>query len=222
VSDAGVAQWVADGAALCTAVNRQTCPTIVSDDAGGAVVTWEDHRTGVDASDIYAQRVSAAGVAQWGADGVALCTAANRQIGPAIVSDGAGGAIATWTDWRDDEAFTNLDVYAQRVQANGQLGGEAVSVPGEALVAIALDPISPNPTREGSLTVRFTLATAAAASLEMFDVAGRRIIRRDVGSLGAGHHSLDLGEGRRLAPGLYLVCLRQGMNMRATRAVVLE
>ncbi len=97
-----------------------------------------------------------------------------------------------------------------------------MSVPGEAALAFALDPVRPNPTRGGALTVHFTLASAAAASLELFDVAGRRIAAREVGSLGAGRHTLDLGEGQHLAPGLYLVCLRQGTNTRVTRVAVLE
>ena len=54
------------------------------------------------------------------------------------------------------------------------------------------------------------------------DVSGRRVVEREVGTLGAGRHTLDLGQGTRLAPGLYLVCLRQGANMRVTRVAVLK
>jgi len=43
-----------------------------------------------------------------------------------------------------------------------------------------------------------------------------------VGSFGAGTHALDLGAGLRLAPGIYLVRLTQGGNVRVTRAVVLK
>jgi hypothetical protein len=53
-------------------------------------------------------------------------------------------------------------------------------------------------------------------------VAGRRIAAREVGSLGAGLHTLDLGDGGRLAPGLYLVRLRQGTSTRVTRVAVIE
>jgi hypothetical protein len=94
-------------------------------------------------------------------------------------------------------------------------------VPGEASVAFALDPVRPNPTRGGVLTVHFTLPTDAPASLELLDVAGRRIATREVGSLGAGPHTLDLIQGKRLAPGLYLVRLTQGANTRTTRVAVL-
>jgi DNA-binding beta-propeller fold protein YncE len=97
-----------------------------------------------------------------------------------------------------------------------------LSVPGEAPLAFALDPVLPNPARGSALTVRFTLASAAPASLELLDVAGRRISAREVGQLGAGRHELDFGVGRSLAPGLYLVRLKQGTNSGVIRAAVLD
>ncbi len=212
--------WPADGRALCSAAIDQLLPTIVADGSGGAIVTWEDRRSAT-YFDIYAQHVLASGAVDpaWPAYGIALCTAANDQLHPTIVADGSGGTIVTWEDRR---SATYSDIYAQRVLANGQLGGDVVSVPREAPLAFALDPVRPNPTRGGTLTVHFALASPAAASLELFDVAGRRIAAREVGSFGAGRHALDLREGQHLAPGLYLVCLRQGTNTRVTRVAVLR
>jgi hypothetical protein len=115
ISASGVAQWTANGVAVCTAADDQYYPTIVSDGAGGAIVTWQDYRGGTN-YDIYAQRISASGVAQWAANGAALCTAANAQSAPMIVSDGAGGAIVTWQDFRSG---TNYDIYAQRISVSG-------------------------------------------------------------------------------------------------------
>ena len=114
VKAAGALQWTASGVALCTASGNQISPMIVSDGAGGAIVTWQDLRSGTN-FDLYAQRVNAAGVPQWTVNGVALCTAASDQYSPAIVSDGAGGAIVTWYDNRGG----NYDIYAQRVNAAG-------------------------------------------------------------------------------------------------------
>ena len=217
ISDGGAVQWTANGVALCTATGDQVGPTITSDDAGGAIVTWQDQRSGN--ADIYAQRISAAGTVQWTANGRALCTATGNQWYPTIAPDGAGGAIVTWQDQRG----SSYDIYAQRVDRDGLLGGVVpTDVAGEAALAFALDPMRPNPTRAGALMVSFTLASTAATSLELLDVAGRRIAAREVGSLGAGRHTLDLGEGQRLAPGLYLVCLRQGTNTRVTRVAVLK
>src|SRR6266850_812535 len=104
------AQWRVDGAPVCTAANVQESATIIADGAGGAIVTWQDFRTGT-SFDIYAQRVDAAGVPQWTLDGVPLCIHAEDQEYPTITSDGAGGAIVTWVDERSG----NGDIYAQRV-----------------------------------------------------------------------------------------------------------
>jgi hypothetical protein len=116
VDASGTPQWTADGVALCTAANDQLYPTIVSDGAGGAIVTWFDDRSVPFSHDIYARRVDASGTPQWTPDGVALCTAANAQIGPTIVSDGAGGAIVTWWDYR---LGGTADIYVRRVDASG-------------------------------------------------------------------------------------------------------
>src|SRR6185436_10418227 len=123
--------WPADGRGLCTATGDQRSATIVSDGAGGAVVTWQDSRAGN--YDIYTQRVLASGAVDgaWPADGRALCTAAGGQISPTIVSDGAGGAIVTWSDARSPG--TGSDIYAQHLLASGAVDG-AWPADGRALV----------------------------------------------------------------------------------------
>jgi hypothetical protein len=110
------ARWTTDGAPICAADGTQQYPTIVSDGAGGAIITWHDARVGA-TFDIYAQRVSAAGKALWTADGVAICTAAGDQSYPTIAADGMGGAIITWSD--DRNGTGSNDIYAQRVNAAG-------------------------------------------------------------------------------------------------------
>src|SRR5262245_12944854 len=113
VNAVGAPQWTANGVALCTTPGPSVVPTIVSDGAGGAIITWQDARIGN--YDIYVQRVNAAGSPQWIADGVLLCGAGGDQHAPTIVSDGAGGAIVTWHDRRSP----SNDIYAQRVNAAG-------------------------------------------------------------------------------------------------------
>jgi len=70
--------------------------------------------------------------------------------------------------------------------------------------------------------VAFALPSEAAARLELLDVSGRRVRAREVGSLGAGRHRVNLAEGRRVTPGLYWVRLTQGPNRRTTRVAVIE
>jgi hypothetical protein len=114
ISAAGAVEWTANGVALCTAAGEQAYPKIVPDGAGGAIVTWHDFRGS--GADIYAQRISAAGAVLWTANGVALCTATGEQSYPTIASDGAGGAVVTWYDYRSS---TNYDIYVQRISAAG-------------------------------------------------------------------------------------------------------
>ena len=82
----GAPQWPSNGVALSTAPNQQGLPSITSDGAGGAIVTWHDYRNGTD-DDIYAQRVSPAGAALWTYNGVPVSTAAGSQYVPTIASD---------------------------------------------------------------------------------------------------------------------------------------
>jgi hypothetical protein len=106
---------VPNGVPLCIAMGDQTNPMVVSDGAGGAIVTWMDWRGG-GFSDIYARRVTAAGTPLWDANGVRICGAVDQQQYPMIASDGAGGAIIAWADFRNG---LKNDVYAQRVNAKG-------------------------------------------------------------------------------------------------------
>ncbi|HET6350386.1 MAG TPA: T9SS type A sorting domain-containing protein, partial [Candidatus Krumholzibacteria bacterium] len=80
------------------------------------VITWTDARDG--ATDIYAQRVDGSGAAQWTANGVAVCSAANAQNDPQIVADNSNGTIVLWNDDRDS-GTTGTDIYAQRMDASG-------------------------------------------------------------------------------------------------------
>jgi hypothetical protein len=58
------------------------------------------------------------------ATGVPICVrAGEQQDNPVTVSDGAGGAIVIWRDYRTGP--TNVDLYAQRISAGGEVLWEA-------------------------------------------------------------------------------------------------
>ena len=110
--------WTTNGIQICSGGDTQGTPTIASDGAGGAIIAWSERRGGND--DIYAQRIDGAGTPQWnGNTGTAICTAAGDQYFPVISSDGFGGAIIAWADYRDDVTDTIGDIYAQRVGSSG-------------------------------------------------------------------------------------------------------
>lgn len=115
------AAWSTDPAtnnAISTASNDQSYPKIVSDGSGGAIIVWEDKRSGTN-TDIYAQRIDVSGNVKWTTNGVAISTAANDQKRLTIVSDGSGGAIIAWEDYRS--IYSETDIYAQRIDASGNV-----------------------------------------------------------------------------------------------------
>jgi len=82
--------------------------------------------------------------------------------------------------------------------------------------AFALLGARPNPA-ERELKVAFSLPSAEPATLSLLDVSGRVVRREDVGHLGPGSHVLDLTEGARIAPGVYVLELRQASAVRTRR-----
>src|SRR5665647_180434 len=93
---------------------------ITTDGAGGAIIGWQDYRSG-NKWDIYSQRVDSQGHTRWTADGVGLRNRASSKgdaTNQRMSSDGAGGAIVAWQDYRSQGSY---DVYAQRVDSTGKL-----------------------------------------------------------------------------------------------------
>ncbi|HTP79120.1 MAG TPA: T9SS type A sorting domain-containing protein [Bacteroidota bacterium] len=127
VDSAGEALWDWVDWPITWAGDAQA-PTLASDGAGGAIVTWSDSRS--DVGDIYAQRVNSGGIWQWSGGGIPICNAPDQQFSPVIISDGAGGAIVTWNDSRGGD----FAIYAQRVDGGGNAqwvtNGVQITVPG--------------------------------------------------------------------------------------------
>ncbi len=118
----GTLKWTE--AAICTNMNGQTQPAIVSDSTGGAFIVWKDGRNGLDGtsgSDLYAQHIGSNGLIKWMVDGISICKAYRDQDNPKLTTDGSGGAIVTWQDARNlNDSFPyNTDIYAQRINTDG-------------------------------------------------------------------------------------------------------
>ena len=99
---------------------------IVPDGAGGCFLAWTDDRDFSTLSeDIYGQHLTGSGAvtAGWDPDGVALCRAPGPQTWATMVADGAGGAIATWSEFDAPFLLGRAGVFAQHVKANGVVDG---------------------------------------------------------------------------------------------------
>ena len=98
--------------------------------------------------------------------------------------------------------------------------GEAwVDVPAEIPLRLAV--MNRNPAIN-DLQVSFALPSAARATLELIDIAGRSVASLEVGSLGAGNHTLRLGADTHLRSGIYIVRLTQGMQSITTKATLIR
>lgn len=99
---------------VCTAANYQVDLRMAEDGQGGTFIVWKDYRNGT--PDIFAQHIDANGFALWNPDGAPVCTQSADQSTPGVILDGNGGIIVSWSDWRSG---IERDIYAQRLDANG-------------------------------------------------------------------------------------------------------
>jgi len=86
---------------------------------------------------------------------------------------------------------------------------------------LSLEGPRPNPAVNG-LAVAFSLAQAGPGQLELYDVAGRRVLSQNLEGLGPGPHVLTLDSEKGVRPGVYWLRLVQGKHSLTRRAVVLQ
>lgn len=112
VSSAGIPLWQANGVALASPSGDQQYQAVVGDGAGGAVVVWSD----LPNSSIRTQRVSPSGTPAWSLSGVLVCSVSTERQPFWIQSDGAGGVLIPWFDFRNGDG----NVYVQHVNVAGE------------------------------------------------------------------------------------------------------
>ena len=126
----GVPLWTADGLVICALDYDQDWPTAATDGAGGAIVAWRDLRDPFSGYDLYIQKIGSDGALMWDADGKPVCIDPEMQTNIHIISDGAGGAMLTWRDFRWGPVYGS-HIYAQGYDSSGdpsfELNGSVVS-----------------------------------------------------------------------------------------------
>jgi len=169
---------------------------------------------------------------QWGVQnvvgnlaGVYRCQPGTPWSSIATVPNDGSGTLAY-----QDHAVTPGARYGYQLvvpsQQGAVSGGEVwvdipsvVGVTPQARVTFALDRIEPNPLVD-RFVVSFALPSAAPARLDVFGITGQRLLTREVGSLGAGAHQIDLGRARDFQPGLYFLRLSQSGRALTRRFVI--
>ena len=136
-------------------------------------------------------------------------------------NDGGIPVIDAEPDDHDQSWVTNYLGFmcmARMIDISGLVSGDASPAAGLA-VRVAPVPSVALPT------LSFTLAQPAEVSIRIFDISGRRVAGRDIGSLAEGPHMISLGEklgSSAISPGIYFYSLDAGTDVAKGKLVVLK
>lgn len=143
IDSSGAVQWTANGVIVASTIGTQSNPKLRSDENNGAIISWQDKRSGID-YDIYAQWVNGSGAMQWAANGVVVCNAGGSQSAIDMTDEGiSGGVIISWKDLRSGVS----DIYAQKVDTNGAVQWASNGV---AVTTANYPQVNPNAVGDGS------------------------------------------------------------------------
>ena len=84
---------------------------------------------------------------------------------------------------------------------------------------LALIGIRPNPVKLAAL-IEYSLGSWSPARIELVDVAGRSVLKRDLGSPGPGRHTLMLRPDAGTRTGMYIVRLTQAGDSVSSKMVL--
>jgi hypothetical protein len=120
----GNVRWSTDGAVVCAATSIQEFPVMATTGSNAVVVAWLDNRNGIGwqgrGYELYAQKMDNEGNALWTHNGVPVRLGVEIYTwqGPAVTTDGAGGAIVAWMEM----GWGNCPVlHAQRIDQDGNM-----------------------------------------------------------------------------------------------------
>jgi hypothetical protein len=193
-----------DSVAVLLNANGGVVPVLISAinqeySDGSLTITWDSSAPGLTGATVYRLEDS-----EWTRRGAAA-------------RDGRGFR------WIDEDVVPGSSYhYRLGIERDGEeifTGDVTIEIPAVARFAVAL--IGSNPS-QGTIQCGVDLESDDVANLSLWDIAGRRVVSRDVGSLGAGHHSVELTQGAALAPGVYVVRLEQGRQAQSLRVSVVR
>jgi hypothetical protein len=240
-TSAVAAGWPAHGVRIAPS-DDQIDPHLASDGRGGAIVAWDEGVAG--RMGVYAQRFVLDGPVAAQVSLVSATAEPDRvtlawYVADAVAFHGTVERRGVSSDWTP-LATVNADGTGRipcedRTVSAGERYGYRLAYTEDGIdrhtaetwvdvpraLTLALEGLRPNPS-VGEFTVSLMLSTATPATLELLDVSGRSVLRREVGSLGAGRHLLRLDEGTRIAPGMYWLRLAQGGRVLIARGVMVR
>ncbi|RPI14202.1 MAG: T9SS C-terminal target domain-containing protein [Ignavibacteriae bacterium] len=214
VNSTGAVQWTATGVIICTSANDQIKSQLVSDGNNGAYITWQDHRNAGNA-DIYAQRIASNAAIYWAATGYAICTAANDQLSPMIVSNGNLGAIVAWQDYR---IGNNFDIYETGFNTNGFVAIENSGTKNP--LEFSLSQNYPNPFNPVTV-IYYDIPNAGNVKISIYDVLGRNVNTLVNGPQNTGKYKIEW-DASSFPSGLYFYRLESGTFVSTRKMILIK
>ena len=209
---------------------------------GSAIVAWS-RSSGIDT--VYAQKLVVGGVVatdvalvssdaspdhvslQWLASGdrvgscaVERCAAGGPWVTLASAAPDGQGHVA-YED-RQVAAGASYDYRLSWPSGSSRAYSSVTTIHVPLRATFALAGARPNPASSRDCWVAYSLAKPGPATLELFDVRGRRVAKLDVGASGVGEHVAIFGRMQGAGPGLYWVRLQQGERSATARIVVTQ
>jgi len=199
---------------LSDAPAKSLQPSLVSTGTGEVTVVWSDERDGDYTYEIYSKHFDGA---SWGPES-RLTYAPGTSCYPSAAIDMAGTLQVIWSDDRDG----NFEIYHKTRGENAAagVGDEEPAGP----VAGPLQ-IHPNPFRD-AVEIRLSRGAGRHTTVSIYDISGRLVWKRRIGPEPADRtgivwdgRSLD---GKRVAPGVYVVQLTAGDQTALAKIVMLR
>lgn len=205
---------------------------MAGDGAGGAFFAWSDDRP---EGGLFAARLGPDGRPErgWPEGGAAIYGVDEALATADMAYVGGGNALVAWQNAGG----------ASRVTMLGPRGPAATSVASRHLLALrggpmpapsgAAPPLATRLAAGSSLALqssprapdgrlRLSLSDGSPATLELFDIVGRKMWSREVGGLGGGEHEVRVDDGASLATGIYMARVTQAGRWATARIVILR
>jgi hypothetical protein len=243
--------WLDTSVVVCGAVGEQNFPQMISNEEGGAIITWRDMRQDTIGA-VYAMRVTANGetvatlLQSWAASiegsrvliewHLSEIDAGVRFL--VLRSDASNGSYQELTSAqveRQGLSFSCTDEtceagHSYRYRVDMEVDGsrktlfetEVVTLP---RIELALLQNYPNPFNPSTM-IEYRLPEKAQVRIEIYDTAGRRVACVMDGEQGAGPHSVMWdgkdATGRAVSSGVYFYRLTAGRKTISRKMVLLK
>jgi hypothetical protein len=183
VNNNGVPQWAANGIAVCTAAENQFVNDVVTDGAGGVVVSI----LYLEISRCYAQRITAAGTISWTLNGVPVSQTGELAYNGVLAADGNGNSIFAYS-------INDNSVKAQKLNSAGALQwGASGTIVSNNPFGVNNDPVI-NSSNAGSVIIAWSDNRNAALPSLADIYASKVLINGVLASTGASSYfSVDNG-----------------------------